>query len=105
MYTDVFSSTEEVELIYLIEILPPVKANSVQIEEPGNKGANVTKVDARDGDTEMQSLKSNGGKFSKTFEGMKREEKYTVRVSTVINGRTIARKGQVLKPQVLKPQA
>ena len=34
-------------------------------------------VDAGDGDTEMQSLKSDSGK--KKFEGMKPEEKYTVR--------------------------
>jgi len=109
LYKDVISKFEEVELIYIVEILPPVAGKSVMVVEPGH---NIGLVEPRQkediegaqaGENEMQTMKvNNATKMTKRvkFDGLKPEEKYTVRVSTVTNGRTIARKGRVVKPKM-----
>ena len=83
----------KVELIYIVEILPPVPGKSVMVVEPGWEefGVEVYTMIYQNlqrypvhfilkaGDTELQTMKVNSVANYAKFEGLKLEEKYTIR--------------------------
>ena len=83
--------------IYTVEILPATPKSSVAVFKPGagdNHGHGVTNAA---GDTEMQLL--NGKAKSTEFVGLDPDKEYSIVISTVANGRTIARKREIIKPK------
>ena len=94
---DIFSRVKEVAFIYTVEILPPTPKSSVTVFKPGICHGHSIKTNAA-GDTEMQLLDDLKQK-STEFLGLDPTKEYSIVISTVGNGRTIARRRETIKPK------
>lgn len=81
-----------VHLMYLAEIIPPadtaVEAFETVVDEEEEDTENLAK------DMEMAPLAVSGNVQRASFWGLKKDQKYTMKVSTVLNGRTISQISQ-----------
>jgi len=94
---DIFSRVKEVAFIYTVEILPPTPKSSVAVFKPGMGHGHGIKTNAA-GDTEMQPL-DDVKPMSTEFLGLDPTKEYSIIISTVANGRTIARRREIIKPK------
>jgi len=113
---DMFSCIKNLSYLYTIEITPPTSSTSVQsirIGEDGehdfflsvHKDMRVDTVDSAGAETlEISNLKPEEGaenvhrkKMQVPLIGLEVDTDYTVRISTIVNGRTIARKVERIK--------
>ena len=95
---EIFSQAKEVAFIYTVEILPATPKSSVAIFNPGAGDSHGHGVTNATGDTEMQPL-NNGKAKSTEFVGLDPDKEYSIVISTVADGRTIARKREIIKPK------
>ena len=95
---DFFSDVKEVAFIYTVEILPPTPKSSVTVFKPGIGHGHSIKTNEA-GDTEMQLLDDLKLK-STEFIGLDPTKEYSIVISTVGNGRTIARRREIIKPKM-----
>jgi len=117
---DMFSCIKNLSYLYTVEIQPPTSSTSVQsirINEDGEPDfflsvqhdVRLHEVDATDSAevVEISDLNREEPKKPKKMGvpliGLEAERAYTVRISTIVNGRTIARKVEHIKP--LKPKS
>ncbi len=101
---EILPNMRRVVCIYTVEIIPPTKKSSVVAFKAGKAkgkcGRNVN-VDAK-GDTEMEPINAEAENSTKKteFTGLDPEREYIIRVSTVMNGRSIASSAQSVEPEV-----
>ena len=99
---DIFSRVKEVAFIYTVEILPPTPKSSVAVFKPGICHSLSLKTLFAAEDTDMLLLNDLMPK-STEFVGLDPTKEYSIVISTIANGRTIARRRGNIKPKTEYP--
>ena len=82
-------------MVYVAEIVPPAETRLVAVESRFIPSQSQTEKRSNGGDTKMTMLK--GHIKLATFTGLKKDVDYTIKVRTVVNGKTICHVREEIK--------
>ena len=111
---ELFSQIKKVACIYTVEIQPPTTRSSIKAVKVGQSYADVVKGQNTSNDVgvEMQPLTTiqnvtpehhaKSSKMRVSLYDLEPTKEYSIRVCTIVNGKTISRKTEKIKPKTQK---